>query len=297
MNSEKAPSRYEEHRARLKFVTVEGGEMAYIDEGDGPAILLVHGVPTSSWLYRHIIPELVDGGFRVIAPDLLGYGGSDKPRGSQIYQAKKQGLRLLDLMRRHLKIRAWIHVCHDVGGLWTWEMLLQDKKGIAGLVILNTIIYEEGFKPPMRFEPGWAARFYTNLYRWRLSSGLMVNLTLKNGLKHNNILKASDRRGYKAPMREGGNRAIYHFFTQTCNALPDNYRELLRDLNRPAMVIWGVHDPMLKWEPQAAAVSADLDLDSGNIHQLKDAGHFIQEEKPREIAAFIRDFTTKVYRS
>ncbi len=294
---EKLPLTYRKYRKLLKFQDVDGGRIAYLDRGDGPVILLVHGVPTSSWLYRHVSDALVQKGFRVVVPDLLGYGASDKPKGYEVYHEERQGLRLLQLMDA-LHIESWIHTCHDVGGLWTWEMLQQDASKTAGLVILNTIIYEAGFQPPMRFDEGWAARVYTFLYKWWLTNGLMINLTLKNGLADDRqALKFRDRfdrEGYKIPMLQGGNRALYYFFTQTCNALPTDYKELLQTLDKPATVIWGAKDPMLKWLPQAEAVMADLRLSDANVHILEHNSHFIQEEEPEQIAELINRFASPI---
>lgn len=283
---------HDQHRNRLKYAEVSGGRLAYVDEGQGKAILLVHGIPTSSWLYRHIIPRLVEKGYRVIAPDLLGFGASNKPRGYTIYSEQHQGQRLLDLMA-HLGIENWVQVCHDAGGLWTWEMLKKHKTGVTGLVFLNTIIYEEGFDPPMRFEPGRLAKCYTCLYKNRFSAKMMINATLKNGLGKGVKLSKDDKRGYLVPMLEGADKALYYFFTQTCNELPGYYDDLLRALDQPAMVIWGAKDPMLKWEPQAEKVMKDLEMDAKDVHILPDAGHFIQEEYPAEISDWIADFVSR----
>lgn len=281
---------HENHRSRLQHAQVSNGKIAYVDEGEGQdVVLLVHGVPTSSWLYRHIIPKIVEKGYRVIAPDLLGFGASDKPKGYEIYSEQNQGKRLLELMH-HLEINTWTHVCHDAGGLWTWEMLQQDPNGPIRLVILDTIIYEDGFQPPMRFEKNFLTKVYTALYSWGPTHKLMINATMKNGLSKNIKLTKKDKKGYWVPMKEGANRALFYFFTQTCNALPDDYDDLLRSMQIPAMVIWGKKDSMLHWEPQALNVMADLRIDPANVHILPEAGHFIQEEEPAAIADWIIGF-------
>ena len=104
-------------------------------------------------------------------------------------------------------------------------------------------------------------------------------------------MSKEDKKGYWRPMREGANRALYYFFTQTCNKLPDYYEEVLRRLSVPTMVIWGAKDPMLKWEPQAINIMADLRMDPADLHILKNASHFIQEEQPEDIAKWIDEFT------
>ena len=275
------------HRSLQQKVQLQGGNLAYIDQGQGPVILLVHGVPTSSWLYRKIIPELVKQGHRVIAPDLLGYGNSDKPKGYEIYNPQFQGKRLLELMR-HLDIKSWTHVCHDVGGLWTWQMIAQGDKEVKKLVLLNTIMYEEGFKPPMRFEQGQWGKFYTGMYRSPLTGKAMMKATMNNGVEECEFSK-EDLKGYWLPMREGGNRAIYHFFTQTCFELPD-HEPILKKLDVPTIVIWGKGDKILQWEPQASRVMRDLGIAAPNVHILEGTKHFIQEDKPIEVAKLIGDF-------
>ena len=284
---------YQAHQDRFKFITVEGGQLAYIDEGTGPVILLIHGIPTSSWLYRHIISNLQEQGYRVIAPDLLGFGGSDKPKGYEVYSESKQGARIRELMNK-LGIDDWIHVCHDGGGLWTWEMLKQETAGVRGLVILNTIIFEAGFQPPLRFEKGVWAKFYTWLYKADLTCKMMINATLNNGLSKTTRLSKEDKKGYWLPMQSGVNRALYYFFTQTCQALPDDYKELLPSLPFPSRVIWGLKDPMLKWMPQSEEIKERLTLSDQDILLLENAAHFIQEEKPEEIAAFIAAFAKEI---
>ncbi len=101
---------------------------------------------------------------RVIVPDMLGFGSSDSPKGYDIYSEARHAERLLALMN-HLEIKNWTHVMHDAGGLWTWELLKNDPNRINKLIVLNTIIYEDGFKPPIRFKKGFIARTAMWSYR------------------------------------------------------------------------------------------------------------------------------------
>ena len=94
---------YQYFRQSQKSFSSPEGNIRYIDRGQGPAILLLHGVPSSSWLYRKMIDPLVAAGYRVIAPDMLGFGSSDSPKGYHIYSESKHADRLLGLMD-HLKI-------------------------------------------------------------------------------------------------------------------------------------------------------------------------------------------------
>ena len=113
---------YDTFREQQESYTTTDGTIKYIDRGEGPVIVLLHGVPTSGWLYRKMTDPLVAGGYRVIAPDMLGFGSSDSPKGYEIYSEEKHAQRLLELMD-HLAINSWTHVMHDAGGLWTWELM------------------------------------------------------------------------------------------------------------------------------------------------------------------------------
>ena len=277
---------YERFRESQKSFTTPEGNIAYIDKGQGPVILLLHGVPTSGWLYRKMIDPLVEGGYRVIAPDMLGFGSSDSPDGYEIYSEGMHAERLLALMD-HLKIDSWTHVMHDAGGLWTWDILGSNPEKVDKLVILNTIILEDGFDPPIRFKPGFLAKAAMWSYHNGFTTNSMLKGLFKAGLKENNLNK-EDIEGYKTPLKEGKTKAMYYFFTQTCNDLPD-YRPLIQNLDIPATVIWGKDDDFLKWLPQKAELEKDFNLSSDDEHLL-DAKHFIQEEQPEKIVEIILNF-------
>lgn len=284
-------STIEEHRSHQKSLAIEGHDIAYIDKGNGPVILLVHGVPTSSWLYRYIISALIKEGFRVIAPDLLGYGSSAKPDGVAIYDPPQQGKRLLQLMD-YLAINKWTHILHDAGGIWSWEMMLLTPERIEKLVVLNTIIYSEGFKPPMRFKRGsFLGKMYANLYKSKLFCKIMINSTLQNGTcKHK--FSSSDKKGYWLPMSEGSSKALYSFFTSFdyIEKHLTTYQNHLKVLDIPVLTIWGKRDKILQGEKQIPLLSADMNIKSGHQHLLEDATHFIQEEKSHFISDLISSF-------
>ena len=89
---------YKKFRQSQQSFSSSDGNIKYIDKGSGIPILLLHGVPTSSWLYRKMIDGLVQAGFRVVAPDMLGFGNSANPTGYEIYSQKQHAKRILELM-------------------------------------------------------------------------------------------------------------------------------------------------------------------------------------------------------
>lgn len=278
---------YDTFKKEQKTFTSSNGAIAYIDRGNSKkVILLLHGVPTSGWLYRKMIDPLVAQGYRVIVPDMLGYGNSDNPKGYEIYSEEEHAKRLLALMES-LNIDRWTHVMHDAGGLWSWELLKEDPSKVEQLVLLNTIIYEEGFEPPVRFKKGFIARTAMWGYRNGITTNMMLNSLFKSGMTENNLNK-EDITGYKTPLREGKTRGMYYFFTQTCNDLPD-YSDMIKELDIPTAVIWGGDDSFLLIEPQEERLKKDLQIKEENFHIIE-AKHFIQEEKPQEIVTIITNF-------
>jgi len=276
---------YQDFRSEQRTFSSSEGVIKYIDKGEGPVLLLLHGVPTSGWLYRNFIDSLSQQ-YRVIVPDMLGFGSSASPEGYEIYSEENHAKRIVALMDS-LEIDQWNHLMHDAGGLWTWELIKKHPDKISKLVILNTIIYSEGFDPPVRMKKGFIARTAMWAYRNGITTNILLKSLFKSGMLEND-LNEQDVEGYKTPLKEGKTKGMYYFFTQTCNELTD-YSEQLKNFNKPVAVIWGENDEFLLWEPQKDRVIQDLDISEENIHILN-AKHFIQEEKPEKIISTILDF-------
>lgn len=277
---------YEKFREIQRSFSSEDGAIKYIDKGEGPVIVLLHGVPSSGWLYRKMVTPLVKGGYRVIVPDMLGFGSSDSPEGYETYSEENHAKRLLALMES-LGIEKWSHVMHDVGGIWTWELIRQAPDKIENLVVLNTLIYEEGFYPPIRMSPGALAKTAMWSYRNGVTTNKMLRSLFKAGLKEN-TLNELDVEGYKTPLLEGKTNGMYYFFSQTCNEFPD-YSDVYEQLSIPVTVMWGIHDTMLQWPPQENKVTNTLKVKPEDIHII-DEKHFIQETKAKEISYKILNF-------
>jgi pimeloyl-ACP methyl ester carboxylesterase len=132
-----APATYQDHRDQQQSFQTSSGKIAFTDHGTGPVLVMLHGVPTSSWMYRKVIPEL-QASMRVITIDHLGFGSSDKPDGSaDDYSAAGHAARTRELLDA-LNVSDYGVLMHDMGGLVAWEMLRADESAISHLVVLNT---------------------------------------------------------------------------------------------------------------------------------------------------------------
>jgi haloalkane dehalogenase len=277
--------KYSQFRKQQSSFQTSDGTIKYIDQGAGDVIVLLHGIPTSGWLYRKMIDEL-SLNHRVVVPDMLGFGSSDSQKGYDMYAPKEHAKRLLELMDG-LNIQTWNHVFHDAGGLWTWELIKHSPQRIKKLIILNTIIYEEGFNPPIRFAKGLFAKAIMAMYSNGISTNTLLNGLFKTGLIKNTLTK-QDIEGYKKPLLEGKTKAMYHFFTNTCNNFPD-YSQIINNLKIPKLLIWGRYDDFLVFNKMKGRVISEMNVIEENINLLE-AKHFIQEEKPEEINGLILNF-------
>ena len=277
---------YSTFRAQQKSFVSADGILKYSDIGEGKPILLIHGVPTSSWAYRKMIKSLSANGFRVIAPDMLGFGSSASPDGYDVYSHKNHGKRILALMES-LGIKNWNHVLHDAGGFWSYEMLKLAPNKVNNLIFLNTLIFEEGFNPPIKMKEGGAAKISMWAYRNGITTKMILNNFFKMSLNDKKIPK-SVKEGYKKPLREKKTKGMYYFFTQTSKPFP-NYSSLFQSLKMPKLLIWGKHDNMLQIEPQKEKIIKELNIRPSDLHLL-DASHLLMEEKAEEITDLIKKF-------
>jgi len=284
-----------QHRARMKYLQVEGARLAYLDEGPkgGKPVVLLHGFPTSSWLYRKVIPLLSTAGLRVIAPDFLGAGASDKPRELPEYEVTREATRI-EVLLRHLNLPKVTLVVHDTGGLVGFQLIQQNPGVVDGLVIMNTSIYREDWDNPLAriaLLP-LVLQFVGFLFANRLTGPALVKWLFQYGTCSTEVWTDEAVQGYWLPMYEG---AIYWFpgtmrDVLACRERLSQWQTTLRNLSCPACIIWGRKDPLFQAELLTSRFAQDLRISHEDIRIFDDASHFLQEDKPEDIAALITQF-------
>jgi len=266
-----------------RFLDFEGLRMHYLDEGsEPPTFLLLHGEPTSSFLWREIIPQLPG---RKIAPDLIGFGRSDKPEeiGWYSYDRHVDSITRLALA---LDLHDVTLVVHDWGGPIGLRFAVENPERIAQLVILNTGI--GGGSAPS--ETWLRFRAVVRELGGSLDIGRLVEAGTTNGLDD------ETRDAYDAPFPTPESKAGALAFPELVptdqdhpNTAPMNrVRDALREWDRPTLVVWGADDVVL---PHAIA-QAFVELIPGAEGPvlIEGASHFLQEDRPDEVAAAIRGF-------
>jgi haloalkane dehalogenase len=256
--------------------------MHYIDEGHGAPVLLLHGEPTSSFLWRNIVPQLPG---RKIAPDLFGFGRSDKPEDVGWYSYDRHVDSIARLVEE-LDLRELTLVVHDWGGPIGLRVAVEDPGRIERLVILNTGI--GGGTPPS--ETWLRFREVVRQLGGALDIGRLVEAGTAQGLSD------EVRETYDAPFPTPESKAGVLAFPELVPTDPDHpntgpMNRVLEALTRwemPALVVWGAEDTVLPF--RFARRFVELIPGARGPVLIEGASHFLQEDKPDEVAAAIREF-------
>jgi haloalkane dehalogenase len=267
---------------RSRLVEVDSGiRMAYLDEGTGPPVVFVHGEPTWSFLWRKVLFPVRDAGYRCIAPDLPGFGRSDKPTDIGWYTYDRHTAALASLLEV-LDVRDATIVVHDWGGPTGLRVAVEAPERVGRMVILDTGLFT-GHQP---MTDAWKA-FRDFVER---TDDLPVGLLVRGGCHHDpgeDVIAA-----YEHPFPDSASKTGARAFPLIVPTSPDmpgaqagqRTLDALRADPRPKLMLWADSDPVLPLETGrrfAAALNGEL------AHVITGAGHFLQEDAGPEIGAII----------
>jgi haloalkane dehalogenase len=265
----------------------EGLRLAHIDEGDGPTVVLFHGEPTWSFLYRKIMRVLLDAGHRVIAPDLPGFGRSDKPTDPGWYTYDRHTAAALALVEE-LDLQDATFVVQDWGGPVGLRIgALEAPERVARFVAMDTGL----FTGRQAMSAGWHA-FRDFVER---TPDLPIALLIQNACATDvpdEVIAA-----YEAPFPTIESKAGARAFPLMLPLEPDDpgadagqrTAEALREDERPALLLWADSDPALPLDPVGRTVQT-LFPTAEKLTVIENAGHFLQEDQGEEIGALVADW-------
>jgi haloalkane dehalogenase len=269
------------------YVDFEGMRMHYLDEGSGDPILLMHGEPTWSYLYRRMIPPLTSR-FRVIAPDYLGFGRSDKPVEIEDYTYDLHVASIQALVER-LDLRSVTVVVQDWGGPIGLRVAAEAQERFARLVVLNTGLFASRGWPTPGFMQ-W--RNFAERVGREMPVGRIIQSATTTELDDATL------RAYEAPWPGPESKAGVAAFPLLVPLTRDdpNAAAMLRVMNAlrawdvPALVCWSDSDPVFPLKA-GEAMARMLPGAHGELHQIAGASHMLQEDKGEEIANLILAWT------
>lgn len=267
----------------LRQVTLEGRRLAYRELGSGPAVLLLHGWPTSSLLWREVMPQIARHS-RVIALDLPGFGASDKPIDVRYTFAFFESL--LDGLCATLKVENVGLAVHDIGGPIGIHWALTRPGRVRKLALLNTLVYPEFSDDVLDF----VRRLATPELREQLTSPEGLEELVRDGVERPSVLSSELLAAMLAPFREPPAREALALAAIGLSSR--GFKEMasrLPELRIPVRILYGERDRLL---PDVAQTMARVqrDLPHAVTTALPDCGHFLQEDAPDRVGALLSEF-------
>ena len=272
------------------YLEIDGGaattlRIAYVDEGprDAPVVLLMHGEPTWSYLYRHVIAAL-RGRFRVVAPDLVGFGRSDKPAAQSDYSYERHVGWMSDWLTV-LDLRGTTLFCQDWGGLIGLRLVAAFPDRFARVIAANT---------GLPIGSGWSEGFERWLHFSQSVPEFPVGRIVDGGTAR--ALSQDEIAAYDAPFPDESYKSGARVFPRLVPITPDHPSvaenkaawEALSRFDKPFLTAFSDADPITRGgeKPFRKLVPGAQGLD----HPTLSGGHFLQEDCPADIAALIERF-------
>jgi haloalkane dehalogenase len=271
------------------FEQWEGLRLAYLDEGEGPPLLMLHGEPTWSFLFRRMIPPLLQAGRRCVALDYPGFGRSDKPLDLEWYSYERHTAACHHIVEA-LDLRGITLIGHDWGGPIGLRLAIEVPERFDRFVLLDTPFFTgRQTMPPV----WWQAHDYL-----AATPDVAVADLVQAGCA--GTLAAGARAGYEAPFPDAASKAGARAFPlRVLPRAPDLpaaracWRTLkaMRKDERPTLTLWGESDTLFPLE-LGEWVTGALRRDPPVV--VADAGHFLPEDRGEEAAALVLDWLDRL---
>jgi pimeloyl-ACP methyl ester carboxylesterase len=275
-----------------KTVTVDGVEIFYREAGpkDAPTILLLHGFPTSSHMFRNLIPALSDR-FHLVAPDYPGFGNSEQPAMEDFDYTFDRLAEIVDAFTEQIGLKTYSLYLMDYGAPVGYRLAAKHPERVEALIVQNGNAYDEGLRdfwiPIKKY---WAERTDANaepLKGFITPEGVEWQYT--HGTRNKEVISPDNWNVDLRHLTREGNPsiqlALFHSYGSNPPLYPE-WQEYFRTYQPPTLVVWGEHDYIF---PADGAYPYQRDLENIEIHMLN-TGHFALEEDGEVIADYIRDF-------
>jgi pimeloyl-ACP methyl ester carboxylesterase len=274
-----------------------GVRLHYVEAGDGPLVVLLHGFPEFWYSWRHQIPALAAAGFRVIAPDLRGYNESDKPPGVDAYRTETL-VDDVDALIRHAGAARAAVVGHDWGGVLAWLLPLWHPDVVERLAVLNAphpAAYLRELRRGGQLLRSWYVLFFQ--LPWlperliRAGDFALVRRMLRRGPARPGAFTPEDvERHVEALKRPGALTAALNYYRAAVRG--SGLRRVMRQVRPttvPTLLVWGVRDPYLSPRLTQGLEAWVPDL---RVERLAESSHWVQNEAPdrvnRALIRFLR---------
>jgi pimeloyl-ACP methyl ester carboxylesterase len=286
----------EQPQVHYRTHQVDGLEIFYREAGpaDAPTILMLHGFPTSSHMYRDLLPLLARR-YHVIAPDYPGYGYSDAPAHTEFAYTFDHLTDVMEQLTEEIGVTRYSLLLQDFGGPVGFRLAARHPDRVQALLVQNAVAYEEGLSP----DGFAAARAYWADRNPETEAGMRSVLTLEatrfgylHGAGDPSLISPDSWSHAQAILDRPGNAEIqldlFYDYRTNLGQYP-LWQAYFREHQPPTLVVWGRNDPYFT---VAGAEAFRRDLPQAELHLLE-AGHFAIEERAPEIGGLIEDFLAR----
>ncbi len=279
-----------------RFVETNGIRMHYVEQGEDFPILLLHGFPELWYSWRYQIPALANADFHAIAPDLRGYGETDKPEGIESYDIHHLVGDLVGLLDA-LGLERTVIVGHDWGGIIAWQMALMHPERVERVISLNTPFQLHGsVRPTQAFSQASDGRFNYILYfqqPGRAEADIEPNIdafletTMRRLATEESFITEETLKVYSNAFGKGGLTGPINYYRNFDRNWETTAHLTGRKITMPALMICAENDPILTPQMANGMESHVLNL---TTRLVKNCGHWTQQERPDEVNRLIIDF-------
>ncbi len=269
-------------------VLINDTRIAHGVRGEGAPVVLIHGTPSSSYIWRNILPPLVAAGYKVHVFDLLGYGLSERPWDPDIDTSVTGQVPILEGLLAHWSLHDLHIVSHDIGGGVAQRFALQSPERVRSLTMIDVVSFDSWPSKRTRQQmqaglenlieaPGSDHR--AHFRDWLLS-------TVQNKERLAETAMATYLNFISGPVGQGSffQHQVRHYRPDHTSEVADRYPELGR---LPVQLIWGADDA---WQVVSWAERLQAAIPGSELHVVEDCGHFAMEDQPERISALLVDF-------
>lgn len=277
-----------EWRRQLTPVTVDGLRTFVLDAGMGDPVVFLHGIPSQAFLWRDVA-QVVGHRWRVIAPDLLGFGLSDRPADADYSPAGQATF--IQRVLGELGVERYALVVHDYGALVGAELLARDSEPVTHLIVMNTSLWEEdwggtGLGPFSLLKlPGVGETAFRLARKFMLREAFALYVTERQRLT-GDVMDV-----YWHPFSDGYSDVLLRIFRYGAERMDTQqfcrWRDAVEAFDRPSLVIWGHQDRAFR--THIGRKIAEI-LPAGNLEIFEHSNHFIPEDRPEALGRLISVF-------
>jgi pimeloyl-ACP methyl ester carboxylesterase len=289
------PSQTEPKRVTHKTVKIDGLDIFYREAGSpaNPTVLLLHGFPTSSQMFRNLMPQLASR-YHVVAPDYPGYGNSSAPPVDKFDYTFDNFANVVDKFAQALKLERYSLYVMDYGAPVGYRLAVKHPERVEALIVQNGNAYEEGLRDFwIPFRAYWKDRSEQNAAPLRkLLTYDATKWQYTNGVRNVEVISPDTWTTDQYLMDRPGNKEIQLQLFYSYGSNPPLYPEwqaYFRKYQPPTLIVWGKNDFIF---PAEGAEPYKRDLKNLEFHLL-DTGHFALEEDGNAIAGYIDNFLDK----